>query len=135
RGHAEGGRSERCARPAVLAPHPSSEAPAAHAQRQGRLAPGAQDAEGDRDAVAHRARGLTRPRAIVVVTGSELVRGERTDRNGPFLASEALRLGMEPARIIIVGDNPHELEAALREGIEADACLVSGGAGGPARAR
>jgi competence/damage-inducible protein CinA-like protein len=70
-----------------------------------------------------------RPRAIVVVTGSELVRGERTDRNGPFLAAEALRLGLEPARIVIVGDAPDELEAALREGVEADACLVSGGLG------
>jgi len=70
-----------------------------------------------------------RPRAIVVVTGSELVRGERTDRNGPFLAAEALRLGLEPARIVIVGDDPGELEAALREGLEADACLVSGGLG------
>ena len=70
-----------------------------------------------------------RPRAIVVVTGSELVRGERTDRNGPFLAAEALRLGLEPARIVIVGDNPEELEAALREGVVADACLVSGGLG------
>ncbi len=70
-----------------------------------------------------------RPRCIVVVTGSELVRGERTDRNGPFLASEALRLGLEPARIAIVGDAPDELEAALRDGIEADACLVSGGLG------
>jgi nicotinamide-nucleotide amidase len=72
---------------------------------------------------------VPRPRAIVVVTGSELVRGERTDRNGPFLASEALRLGLEPARIVIVGDNPAELEAALREGVDADACLVSGGLG------
>jgi nicotinamide-nucleotide amidase len=72
---------------------------------------------------------VPRPRAIVVVTGSELVRGERTDRNGPFLASEALRLGLEPARILIVGDNPDELEAALREGVTADACLVSGGLG------
>jgi nicotinamide-nucleotide amidase len=70
-----------------------------------------------------------RPRAVVVVTGSELVRGERTDRNGPFLAAEALRHGLEPARISIVGDNPGELEAALREGLEADACLVSGGLG------
>jgi nicotinamide-nucleotide amidase len=70
-----------------------------------------------------------RPRAVVVVTGSELVRGERTDRNGPFLAAEALRQGLEPARITIVGDNPAELEAALREGLEADACLVSGGLG------
>ena len=70
-----------------------------------------------------------RPRAVVVVTGSELVRGERTDRNGPFLAAEALRHGLEPARITIVGDNPVELETALREGLEADACLVSGGLG------
>jgi nicotinamide-nucleotide amidase len=70
-----------------------------------------------------------RPRAVVVVTGSELVRGERTDRNGPFLAAEALTHGLEPARITIVGDSPAELDAALREGLDADACLVSGGLG------
>jgi nicotinamide-nucleotide amidase len=70
-----------------------------------------------------------RPRAVVVVTGSELVRGERTDRNGPFLAAEALSHGLEPARITIVGDAPAELEAALREGLEAEVCLVSGGLG------
>jgi nicotinamide-nucleotide amidase len=73
---------------------------------------------------------LSRPRAVVVVTGSELVRGERTDLNGPFLASEALRLGLEPARIAIVGDAPEELEAALRDALSgADAVLVSGGLG------
>ena len=72
---------------------------------------------------------MSRPRALIVVTGSELVRGERTDLNGPFLAREALRLGLEPARIAIVGDAPEELEAALRAGLEADACLVSGGLG------
>jgi nicotinamide-nucleotide amidase len=70
-----------------------------------------------------------RPRAAIVATGSELVRGERTDRNGPFLAAEALRHGLEPARITIVGDNPAELEEALRDGLEADACFVSGGLG------
>jgi nicotinamide-nucleotide amidase len=71
-----------------------------------------------------------RPRAVVVVTGSELVRGERTDLNGPFLAGQALVLGLEPARITIVGDRPAELEAALREGLsEADLCLISGGLG------
>ena len=70
-----------------------------------------------------------RPRAVVVVTGSELVRGERTDRNGPFLAAEALSHGLEPAWITIVGDAPAELETVLREGLEADACLVSGGLG------
>ncbi len=70
-----------------------------------------------------------RPRAAIVVTGSELVRGERTDLNGPFLAGQVLSLGLEPARITIVGDRPDELEAALREGLEADLCLVTGGLG------
>jgi len=60
---------------------------------------------------------LSRPRAIVVVTGSELVRGERTDLNGPFLAREALRVGFEPARIAVVGDSPAELERVLREAL------------------
>jgi nicotinamide-nucleotide amidase len=72
---------------------------------------------------------LMRPRAFVVVTGSELVRGERTDLNGPFLAAEALRLGLEPVRIAIVGDSPEELEETLRESLAADAVLVSGGLG------
>ena len=72
---------------------------------------------------------MSRPRAVVVVTGSELVRGERTDLNGPFLAREALSLGLEPARIAIVGDAADELEVALRDGLVADACFVSGGLG------
>jgi nicotinamide-nucleotide amidase len=72
---------------------------------------------------------LSRPRGFVVVTGSELVRGDRRDANGPFLASELLRLGLEPARIAIVGDDQDELETVLREGLAADLCLVSGGLG------
>jgi nicotinamide-nucleotide amidase len=73
---------------------------------------------------------LSRPRAVIVVTGSELVRGERTDLNGPFLAREALRLGLEPARIAIVGDEPDELQAVLRAALEeGDAVLTSGGLG------
>ena len=72
---------------------------------------------------------MTRPRAAIVVTGSELVRGERKDRNGPFLASEAVRLGLEPTRIAIVGDRAEDLEDAFREAFAADLCLVSGGLG------
>jgi nicotinamide-nucleotide amidase len=72
---------------------------------------------------------LTRPRAAIVVTGSELVRGDREDRNGPFLAAEALRLGLEPERITIVGDGPRDLERALAQGFASDLCLVSGGLG------
>jgi nicotinamide-nucleotide amidase len=71
----------------------------------------------------------SRPRAVVVVTGSELVRGERTDLNGPFLAREALRLGLEPARIAIVGDSVEELRGVLRDALDADAIFVSGGLG------
>jgi nicotinamide-nucleotide amidase len=72
---------------------------------------------------------LTRPRATIVVTGSELVRGDRQDRNGPFLAAEVVRLGVEPARIVIVGDGADDLEEALSEALESDLCLVSGGLG------
>jgi nicotinamide-nucleotide amidase len=69
------------------------------------------------------------PRAVVVVTGSELVRGDRNDLNGPFIAGELMRLGIEPARIIIVGDREDELTEALAEGLRADLCVVSGGLG------
>jgi nicotinamide-nucleotide amidase len=70
-----------------------------------------------------------RPRAAIVVTGSELVRGERTDLNGPFLARELLSLGIEPTRIAIVGDSPEELRRALDEGLDADLTVVTGGLG------
>jgi len=72
---------------------------------------------------------LSRPRAVVLVTGSELVRGDRRDANGPFLAGELVRLGLEPARITIVGDGPEELRSTLAEGLEADLLVISGGLG------
>jgi nicotinamide-nucleotide amidase len=72
----------------------------------------------------------TRPRGFIVVTGSELVRGERRDLNGPFLANELLRHGVEPARISIVGDKEEELADALAQALGvADLCVVSGGLG------
>lgn len=72
---------------------------------------------------------MSRPRAAIVATGSELVRGERHDRNGPFLAAEAVRLGLDPVRIEIVGDGVDELDAAFRQAFESDLALVSGGLG------
>jgi nicotinamide-nucleotide amidase len=69
------------------------------------------------------------PRATVLVTGSELIRGGRRDANGPFLAEELTRLGLEPGRITIVGDDPAALEPAIREGLEADILVLSGGLG------
>ena len=69
------------------------------------------------------------PRAAVLVTGSELIRGGRRDANGPFLAEELTRSGLEPARITIVGDEPSKLEPAIREGLDADLLVLSGGLG------
>ena len=79
---------------------------------------------------AHRlASRRVAPRAAIVASGSELVRGDRNDRNGPFLASSLLRLGLDPARITVVGDDPADLEAALHEGL-ATTCCASRAASG-----
>jgi nicotinamide-nucleotide amidase len=71
-------------------------------------------------------RGL---RAAIVASGSELVRGDRYDRNGPYLAADLLRRGVEPSLITVVGDDPTDLEAALRAGLAHDLLVVSGGLG------
>jgi nicotinamide-nucleotide amidase len=71
----------------------------------------------------------SRPRGAIVATGSELVRGDRTDLNGPFLARSFVGLGIEPAQVRVVGDAPDELEAALRDGLAHDLLAVSGGLG------
>jgi nicotinamide-nucleotide amidase len=68
-------------------------------------------------------------RATIVASGSELVRGDRSDRNGPYLAADLLRRGVDPARITIVGDEPDDLERAFRAGLEHDLLVVSGGLG------
>jgi nicotinamide-nucleotide amidase len=68
---------------------------------------------------------------VIVVTGSELVRGERTDLNGPFLARSLLALGLEPARIEIVGDDAAELEAAVESAVGMAELVVTSGGLGP----
>jgi competence/damage-inducible protein CinA-like protein len=72
---------------------------------------------------------VTRPRAAVVVSGSELVHGVIADANGPFLARELLALGFELPRIVVVGDRAAELESAVRNAAEADLAVVTGGLG------
>ena len=57
------------------------------------------------------------------------MRGDRNDRNGPYLASSLLRLGIDPARITVVGDEPADLQAALAEGLSYDLLCISGGLG------
>src|SRR4030095_17059101 len=62
-----------------------------------------------------RSPGVVPPRAAVLVTGSELVRGGRVDENGPFLARALSSRGIEPERVSIIGDWPKQLEAEVRE--------------------
>jgi competence/damage-inducible protein CinA-like protein len=70
-------------------------------------------------------------RAGIVVTGTEVLTGRVTDRNGPWLADRLLELGVELAHITICGDRPVDIEAQLRflaaEGV--DLIVTSGGLG------
>ena len=72
-----------------------------------------------------------RPRAAVVLTGSELVTGVIADANGPWLAHELTARGFEVAHLLVVGDRPDDLAEALRWCTAAGCVLVvtSGGLG------
>ncbi|MFC5950856.1 competence/damage-inducible protein A [Pseudonocardia lutea] len=72
-----------------------------------------------------------RPRAGIVVTGSELLTGAVRDANGPWVARELGELGFEVAQVVLVGDRPEDLAAALRQVTEGGVELVvtSGGLG------
>jgi len=70
-------------------------------------------------------------RAGIVVTGTEVLTGRIADRNGPWISERLAELGVEVAHILVVGDRPEDLEAALRfmaaEGM--DLIVTSGGLG------
>ncbi len=70
-------------------------------------------------------------RAGIVVTGTEVLSGRVSDRNGPWLAERLLELGVELAHTAIVGDRGEDMEAALRfmarQGV--DLVITSGGLG------
>ncbi len=70
-------------------------------------------------------------RAGIVVTGTEVLSGRVSDRNGPWLSERLQELGADLSHHVIVGDRREELLAALRflagEGIEV--IVTSGGLG------
>jgi nicotinamide-nucleotide amidase len=70
-------------------------------------------------------------RAGIVVTGTELLTGQLTDRNGPWLAQQLGELGVEVAHLLCVGDRSQDLAAALRflAGQGVDLIVTSGGLG------
>jgi nicotinamide-nucleotide amidase len=74
---------------------------------------------------------VTRPRAVVVITGTEVLGGWVADRNGPWLAQRLGALGVQHVATTIVGDRPDDLRAALDQARESGVELVvtSGGLG------
>jgi nicotinamide-nucleotide amidase len=55
-----------------------------------------------------------RVRAGIVVTGTEVLSGKVTDRNGPWVSERLFELGIDLAHITICGDRPEDMEAQLR---------------------
>jgi nicotinamide-nucleotide amidase len=76
--------------------------------------------------------GTSAPRAGVLITGTEVLTGIISDRNGPWLSERLRELGVDAAVIQIVGDRPRDLLAALEfmrdEGL---ALIVTSGGLGP----
>ena len=66
-----------------------------------------------------------------MVTGTEVITGTITDRNGPWISKALGDLGVEVAHILCVGDRPSDLEAALRfmADDKVDLIVTSGGLG------
>jgi nicotinamide-nucleotide amidase len=53
-------------------------------------------------------------RAGIVVTGTEILSGRITDRNGPWVSERLEELGVEVGQILAVGDRREDLTSALR---------------------
>jgi nicotinamide-nucleotide amidase len=69
--------------------------------------------------------------AGIVVTGTEVLTGRVTDRNGPWLSERLRELGVDHAYTLVVGDRREDMDEALRflaaRGV--DVIVTSGGLG------
>jgi nicotinamide-nucleotide amidase len=73
-----------------------------------------------------------RPRAGIVITGTEVLSGGRRDRNGPWLSERLRAIGVEPAHIAIVGDRRADMLDVLRFMVsEAMGLVITSGGLGP----
>ncbi|MGY1640282.1 competence/damage-inducible protein A [Geodermatophilus sp. SYSU D00703] len=68
-------------------------------------------------------------RAGIVVTGTEVLTGRVTDRNGPWLAEQLRLLGVDVGAVLVVGDRPEDLRGALGYVAGEDLVITSGGLG------
>jgi nicotinamide-nucleotide amidase len=72
-----------------------------------------------------------KPRAGILITGTEVLTGIISDRNGPWLSERLRQIGMEAAMVQVVGDRREDLLMALRFMAGAGMALIvtSGGLG------
>ena len=63
------------------------------------------------------------------MTGTEVLTGRVTDRNGPWLADQLRQAGVDIADIVVVGDRPDDLRDALAFLSGLDLVITSGGLG------
>ena len=76
--------------------------------------------------------GSDRPRAGILITGTEVLTGIISDRNGPWLSERLLEVGVDAETIQIVGDRREDLLRALRfMAGEGHAVIVTSGGLGP----
>jgi competence/damage-inducible protein CinA-like protein len=76
--------------------------------------------------------GTERPRAGILITGTEVLTGIISDRNGPWLSERLREVGVEPAMIEVVGDRTEDLLSALEYmAAEGLAVIVTSGGLGP----
>jgi nicotinamide-nucleotide amidase len=70
-------------------------------------------------------------RAGIVVTGTEVLSGIIRDANGPWLAERLRGLGVSLAHVVVVGDRPDDVRAALEflSGQGVDLVITTGGLG------
>ena len=70
-------------------------------------------------------------KAGIVVTGHEVLSSRVTDRNGPWLAQQLDRLGVDLIQRVVVGDRGAEIYAALNflKSTGVDLIVTSGGLG------
>jgi nicotinamide-nucleotide amidase len=70
-------------------------------------------------------------RAGIVVTGTEVLTGIISDRNGPWLSERLREIGVDCAQILIVGDRREDMRAALdsQAALGLDLIVTSGGLG------
>src|SRR4029079_6995023 len=68
-------------------------------------------------------------RAGIVVTGTEVLSGIISDRNGPWLSERLRERGVEVAEIVIVADRRADMYEALRFMGDLDLVVTSGGLG------